>query len=339
MPAKGIHLILLCVMITLAGGCDNVAFGGLQFEVRSPPGGEEEGVGEAETVMVADSSSLPLDLGPVLYLVETSSDSRATILPIAEVAPNGYTPFPDPGNLVTRFPRGRLHAGAEFAIFLQGTRVGTFISDGTVESDEAACLVRPRGGGRVELQPELGAHRRFLAMAKEDLPVSAIAPFPGIVEDFPMRNGSVEAFQTVIRETGATWPPSIPTIRQHIQPIVLDAQGNTGIAASFVYEGTLAVGAASQQTYGIFLTAVPGPDGYRPIVAWYQKNSSGGKAFPRLVGAHDVRGIGTSDMILEVFGEEEKWFAVLGADVGGWRSLYHDPCAAIPAPETLRTFP
>jgi len=339
MHAKGYRLLLLCVMITLAGGCDNVAFEGIQVELRPPPGsmselGSEEG--EAPSV---ESGPSPLELGPILYIVETLGGSRASILPIAELGAEGYRSLPDLPDLVVRFPLQRLEGGEEFTLFTQGVRVGTFISDGMIEADASACLLRPRGAGRVEVRPEAASHRRFLAMRRGDVPgEDPTEAFEPVVEDLDFRNGSVDVARRVMQATGAFGPESISGIRRNIQPIDLGDGRGFALAATFVYEGTLVVGVAPPEAYSVFVVGEKGETRYEPIVGWYQRSGGGGKAFPRLMAAHDVRGSGVPDLILEVFGIQSRWLSILGEGASGWQLLYQDACAEVTAPESLRSF-
>jgi hypothetical protein len=287
-----------------------------------------------------DLGTTPLELGPVLYVVETLGDSRASILPIAELGSDGYRALPDLPDLIQRFPLERLEGGEEFTLFIQGTRVGTFIANGTVEADSSACLVRPRIEGRVELLPEAATHRRFLAVPRgtvqEAVPTGTFRP---VVEDLPFRNGSVEAARRVMQAAGAFGPESISGIRRSIEGVVLGEGRGRAVAATFVYEGALRIGEDPAEAYSILVVAEEGETRFEPVVGWYQRAGSGGKAFPRLLAAHDVRGSGLPDLVLEVFGEEARWLAVLGASETGWELLYQDACAQVSTPESLRVFP
>jgi hypothetical protein len=160
-----------------------------------------------------------------------------------------------------------------------------------------------------------------------------------VVEDHTFRNGSVEAAWTVMRAVGAYGPETISGIRQNIQGIELGEGRGRSRAATFIYEGTLGIGEAPSEAFSIFVVASEEESRFMPVVAWYQREGSGGKAFPRLLAAHDVRGSGVPDLILEVFGEEARWLSILGDGETGWQFVYQDPCAQVTTPETLRVFP
>jgi hypothetical protein len=164
-------------------------------------------------------------------------------------------------------------------------------------------------------------------------------PFEPVVEDLDFRNGSVEAARAVMQAAGAFGPTSISGIRRNIQPIDLGPGRSLALAATFVYEGGLSVGTVPPEAYSIFVVGEQGESRFEPVVGWYQRSGGGGKAFPRLVAAHDVRGTGVPDLILEVFGEESRWLSVLGEGETGWQLLYQDACAEVVTPESLRAFP
>lgn len=340
MYAKGVRLILLCVMITVAPGCDNVAFGGFRVELRPPPGSGSDTLPEGDGAVAVDLGPTPLDLGPVLYIVETSGDSRASILPIAELAPEGYRSLPDDPDLVARFPLERLEGGEEFSLFLQGTQVGTFIANGTVSADSSACFTRPRIEGHVELLPEAASFRRFLALEMGDSRgIGPVEPFEPVLEDLDFRNGSVEVARRVMQANGAIGPESISGIRRSIQGISLGEGRGRALAATFVYEGTLALGEDPPAAYSVFIVAEERDERFATVLGWYQRSGSGGKAYPRLLAAHDVRGAGFPDLVVEMFGEEVRWLAIAGEGETGAGLLYQDACAEIDTPESLRVYP
>jgi hypothetical protein len=330
------------VIITAATGCDNVAFGGIQVEVRPPPelpGGEPE---TAETEGVEAPLS-PVDLGPLAYLVERREGSGAVILPIAELVGEEYRPLPDTTEVprfLARFPLGRWDSGSEFVVFSQGVRVGTFVTDGTSGVDVSTCLTRPSGGGQIELRPEAASQRRFIALAKTSPSVAdSLAAFrSGLGVDAALRAAALNLAQRVIPEMDVLWPASIPDIRRDLQAVVLARGGPPGLAVSYVFADSLVVGPSVPSAYGLFILAESEDDGYNPLFAWYQRYDDG-KAFPRFVAAHDVRGAGAPDALLEVFGESEHWLALVGLRDEEWEILYEDGCGVEVDITGLRTFP
>lgn len=343
MRAKRFPLSTVAVMITLVTACDNVDFGGVRVELQAPvhaPAAVDSdtlGTAQEDTERPPD----PVELSPLLYLVQQTDASRATILPIAQMTGDGYEAVPGPEeipDLVDRFAIGRWEPEAEFSLFAQGTRIGTFIADGTTEMDHSMCQARPRGQGYIEVQPEAAGLRRFLA-----LPQPAGAPrdpwvsIPRFEEDATLRDASLNLAQRLIPQLGVLWPPSIPEVRRDLQPFRLGRDGPSALAVSYVYGDRLITGAPNPRAYSLFILAEEGDTRYEPMVTWYQRASSG-KAYPRFVGAEDVRGVGSPDAVLEVFGQSDRWLAVLGKEDDDWSLLYRDECGEPAARGAIRTF-
>lgn len=346
MHTKGFPSFLVPVMIIACTGCDNVEFGGFQIELQAPTPAE----GMPTQIELPDSLPVPLSpiaTGPVLYLVERGEGSTATLIAVAALSEGLYEPLPDDEeipDIVERFAIGRFERATEFILLSQGVRAGTFIADGTRQPDRSTCRLRPSAGGRVEIRPEATGERRFLAVAKADLSAwgieSAAAPAarpssPGAATLDP---GSVVAAQIAIPAMDIPWPPSIPGARRDLQPLDIDTVESGGLAASFVYGGDLSVGPAVPVAYSLFLASAPVGNRYEPIVAWYQRAGPDGKAFPRLLGAHDLHQEGSPDLLLEVFGEEARWMGLLGTREGEWSMVYEDPCGVPAARRGIRTF-
>jgi hypothetical protein len=339
MHTKGFVLLPALVMIIGVWGCDNVQWDGVDVELRSPPERTPEPAPTAEDEAPALT---PLDLGPILYLVDRGQGSTATVTPVAQLGPRGYLSLPDPDDtpdLVERFPLERWEAGTEMILLSQGVRVGTLTLDGSLFPDDTTCRLRPGTGGRVELLPEAAGQRRFLALRKEDFPeMPGPGDFPGLQDSFELRAGTLNVARLLIPQVQAPWPPSIPEIRRHHASFPLP-EGETGLAASFIYDGALEVGDAPPLAYSLFFLAREEGGAFRPMVSWYQRVRESGKAFPRFVEAYDVRGVGTHDVLLETFGDESRWFTILGERGGPWEVLHQDSCG-LPIPSgALRHHP
>ncbi|MEX0856207.1 MAG: hypothetical protein WD056_01440 [Gemmatimonadota bacterium] len=346
MYAKGFPSFLVLVMIIVSSGCDNVEFGGFQVELRPPA----PAVAPLVEVVEADTAGVPvvpLDLEPILYLLERGDGSAATLTAVAQFTEEGYIPLPDPDetpDFLTRFSAGRLDPGTEFDVLARGMRVGTFLADGTVGLDESTCLIRPSAGGLLELRPELEGEQHFLALVRSDAPVgdslgsSRAAPTPVAPGNAALGAASVTAAQIVLQEMNIPWPASIPQARMDLQPLLTGAEGPMGLAATFVYGGTLGIGPVPAVAYGLFIVADLGATRPEPIVAWYQRSGADGKAFPRLLGAQDLYATGRPDLLLEVFGTDTRSLAVLGARDDDWSMLYEDPCGAPAARGGVRSF-
>jgi hypothetical protein len=346
MHAKGFPSFLVPVMIIASSGCDNVEFGGFQLELQAPAPAQ----GMPTQIVLPDSLPTPLapiQTGPVLYLVERSEGSEASLVAVASFTDEGYEPLPDVEEvpeMVERFAIGRFEPATEFVLLSRGARAGTFIADGFATADETTCRLRPSASGRVEIRPEASGERRFLAVAKDDLfavgleSAAESVPIPGSPGMATLGPGSVTAAQIAMPAMNIPWPASIPGARQDLQPLVFDGGATQGLAASFVYGGEMDIGPEVPVAYGLFIASAPVGTRYEPIVAWYQRVGQDGKAFAQLLGAHDLQQAGAPDLLLEVFGEEARWFALLGTREGDWSMLYQDPCGVPAARGGIRTF-
>lgn len=336
MRHKGFSLpLILIVMLTVPSGCDNVEWAGTEFELQSPPpppGALDEEVDPEE----AEEPELePVSSGPLIYLVEQGEAGMGTLLPVAEVTDEGFAPLPDPAEtpeLVDRFPLNRWDAGTEFVILGQGSRLGTFVADGTVRLDERYCLARAAGAGVLQLRPDAVEMTRFLAVRRNDLDsLPAALPFhPATPLTDEIRNASLDGARSLIPERNIPWPPTVLGIRRRIDAFS-DGTGHRMLAASFVFGDDLVVGAPEPLGYSLFLVSREDPDdGFIPIFSWYQRADAGEKAFPGFLASHDLDDSGRETLLLEVFGEDAQWLALLGGLEEGGTISYQDPCGVDP---------
>jgi hypothetical protein len=332
----------LAVIITALPACDNVSFGGIQLELRPPELTEDAAAAAAVVPDQAEGDEPtiePVDLGDLIYIVERGEGSSATILPVAIVDSDGYEPVPDLEeipDLIERFALGRWEAGVELPLVAHGRRVGTFVSDGTTVEDDSTCRIRPRGAGHVEIAPEAAVLDRLLAVDASRAPVrEAWTPLARFEEDEDLRAGSLNIAQRLIPTLGILWPPSIPEARRDLQPFAPAPGDASGFAASYIYGDRLAVGPTNPRAYSLFVLATAGETRYEPLMTWVQLAPEG-KAYPRFVGAHALRDSIAPDVVLEVFGEADRWFTVLGIEDEEWSVLHVDECGQPPA--GIRTF-
>jgi hypothetical protein len=342
MHAKGFSLLLVVVILTLTAGCDNVEWSGAEVALRPPPEVEvpqPPDAGEEGTERPLD----PIRLGPLLYLVERTGADQARITPIAIRSDDGYEALPDPAgdpDFFERFPLERWEAGTEFVLFGQGERVGTFISDGTSMADESFCLPRATGQGVLELRGGLPPVDRFLALRRSDLDTvpSALGSHRFVEMNDDLRNASLDAARTLITRLSIPWPPTVLGIRERIDAYA-DAEGRLSVVASFVFGDELEVGVPEPTAYTLLVVTREDEDGeFVPVFSWYQREDSGGKAFPGFLAGHDVRGSGTPDLVLEVFGRDARGLAILDTTSEDWAMAYLDACAPAPASGALSTY-
>ncbi len=341
MRNNGFPLLFGIGIITLVTACDNVGWGGVQVEVRAPESlSGADSAAEAEAP--ADLSSTPIETGPLLYLVERVDGASASLTPIAQRGDEGYLPLPDLNetpDLMARFPIERWEPGSEFVLFDQGTRVGTFVSSGLTSGDELGCTVRPMAAGFVELHPSADASRRFLAFRKDDPgPAHLPGSYPGHQVTANLRAGSLAVSGAVIPRVEAPWPPSVQGAQQDLS-VISFGDGTLGFATSLLFGDRLEIGVPEPLGYSILAIGHRGSGTFQPLWSWYQRADRGGKASPRFAAAHDVRGTGEPDLLLEVFGAEARWWAIAGVGAAGWELVYQDACGTPAAEGSTRSYP
>ena len=331
MFSKGfLPFLIWFVMLTATAGCDNVAWGGSEVRLQPPPPAPGTEVEEAEEE--EEETLEPVALGPLVYLVErTGSGGDAVILPVAERRGAVLAPLPDPAetpDLVERFPLGRWEAGTEFVVFDQGLPAGRFISRGTSEADDRFCLARARGDGVLQLRPEALPRERFLALRSDEVDriLAPQVPLPRFEVTDAIRNASLDAARSIIPRRQIPWPPTVLGIRRRID-IFGHPDGSRGLAASFVFGDDLVVGRPERLGYSLFLVAREEEGTFTPVFSWYRRADAGPKAFPGFLAAHDLRREGEMDLLLELFGEEDRWLAILGREgTDPTGIVYQDPC-------------
>ncbi len=331
MRHKVFALVHTVLILTALSACDNVEWGGvdLAMEASSDPS-RWNVAGDSETT---EEFMEPLELGPVLYMVDRRSE-EAVALPIAELSNGEYRPLPSEGEVrdfEERFIHQTLAPGDELVLFHQGRRAGTFLTDTAREPDGSYCRARPRVQGDLELREGAASAQLFLALAKGDHPPFHHAPY-GPMTVSEEDDSLADALATrLLTRVEAPWPPSVPEIRRNVQVLPLGQPERNAIAGSFIYDDVLEVGAAPSLAYSLFFLAAEGAEevGYETLWYWYQRQADGGKAWPSLVGSIAWSPEGEAeDAVLEVFGEDTSWFAVVGTRDGTWDLLFQDPCAA-----------
>ncbi len=343
MRDKGFPLFAVGLILTLAPGCDNLHWGGVQVELRSPPAPPSALVADEEPED-EERPPEPLALGPMIYLVERSG-AEARFVPVALWEGGEYAPIPDVGetpDLLPRFPLERWEEGTEFVLMDRGMRAGTLVSDGSVEADSTWCRARPAGRGMVELRPGAEGAQVFLAVRKGDVGLEAgpssrplvPLPHPGQGTAANRQAAALSVARFVLPRAQIPWPPSIPDILRETRSLTLE-DGGEGLAASFVFGGELSVGTVAPAGYGLFALARREGDQWQPVWTWYQ-TARQGKAFPRLRAAALLRDEGEPDLLLEVLGTEARWLAVAGEREGEWGLRYQDDCGVTPASGALR---
>lgn len=349
MQRKEVLWLFVWLLTWALVGCGEVTWGGASVELMLPDSRRAAaGADLREEVLDLEDASLePLDLPPFLYWVFADAEGAA-ILPVAAWEAEAWSPLSEDRiepRFLARFGAGRLNAGTEFVLFRGGQRAGAFISDGTVVEDRSTCLARPRGGGALELRQGMGGEIGFLALRRDDWAGADLVHAAGVdgppsetVAGDELARRALAGARYTLERGGIPWPPSLPDALRDVQTLTLrDRTAAMGVSLSF--GGDLSVGRVSGSGYGVFFIAGVNSDGlWTPRWSWYQTTRQG-KAFPRMVAAGTPRASQDPLLLLEVFGERDRWLVLLGEDSAGtWDIRYMDPCGASVPPSATRSW-
>lgn len=319
--------LLLAVILTAPSGCDNVTWGGTEVRLQGP--GEQARAPApaptAEEPATAPAEGMPT--GPIL-LAGTRSGDTVTLVAVAEVQGarlveiRGDTTAPD---FLEKFIDARLAPGTDVVLFSEGARVGHMaVSDAHV--DAGFCAPRAAVTGIVEVVPEAAQTRRFLALADGAASSRPYTPFRMHDDDYDQRVASLGFASDAIRELGAAWPPSVLEARADIQAFRLPERSGSGFAATFLYGDRLSVSAPGTSAYALFVMGTQDQAGYRAAFRWYRRAQDDGKGAPRYFDHLDWNGDGNSEILLDVFGADHRWFAALAQRNGAWVRSFQDSC-------------
>jgi hypothetical protein len=155
------HLLAIAGILTGATGCDNVAWGGADVELRPPPTAAPDSTAGATAGSDSPAAEPAPPTGPVL-LAGTREGARGTFVVVGEVDGDALQPPDASPEGVERVQRIAA-VGSRWTLFAEGVRVGTFLADAAGQASEY-CSVRPTLSGTVELVPTAGEAERFLAL-------------------------------------------------------------------------------------------------------------------------------------------------------------------------------
>lgn len=319
------HLLAISVILTVATGCDNVAWGGIDVQLRGPPESEESAASSSDS---ADADSVTKVPGPILLAGEREG-RRASLVLVGELLADGLNPFPDPAFPEDAARLEELSApGSEWILFSEGVRVGRVFSD-TTEPAEEYCGSRVRMSGVVELVPDAAASQRFLAMPAADAGEMTYGPFAQHQHVYDQRVASLSIAGEAIPRYGATWPAGgMLDIRDHIQAFQLRDAAEPWIAATFVNQDQLAIASPGQGAYGLFVIGRPVGTEYVEAFTWYRSVEAQGKGVPRYHDHLDWDDDGAGEILLDVFGANRRWFAALDRQDGQWVRSFEDMCGS-----------
>jgi hypothetical protein len=317
------HLLAIAVILTVATGCDNVAWGGIDVELKRPPVSE---TAEAVVDSVIDTGPVNID-GPLL-LAGVRDGQRAAFALVGEVLSDGVHSFPAaefPGD-TARLAR-MTAVGSEWILFSEGVRVGRVTVD-RVAPASAFCGTRQELSGVVELAPAASEATRFLALPAVDARERPFGEFRQPDQTFQQRVASLNIGGDLLRGVGATWPADTLRYARHdIQSFRIGAD-RPFFAATFMYQDALEIRRPRQGAYALFFIAEEQGGAYREEFNWYRSVATEGKGAPRYFDHLDLDDDGSDEILLDVYGSERRWFAVLSRTDGSWRRTFQDPCGS-----------
>jgi hypothetical protein len=80
--------------------------------------------------------------------------------------------------------------------------------------------------------------------------------------------------------------------------------------------------------YSLFVMGDATSGTYEISYMWYRLAESQGKGVPRYLDHIDWNGDGSEEILLEMFGSEDRWFAGLARQDGGWVRSFEDSCSS-----------
>jgi hypothetical protein len=319
------HLLAITVILTVASGCDNVAFGGIDFELKPPPVSGTEPTAEAS----ADQQGTPENVAGPILLAGVRDGLRGDFVVVGEVLPGELQPFPHPDFEDDLDRLGELTAaGSEWTLFAEGVRVGRLIVD---ESSPATgyCGSKTTVSGVVELISGAASAEKFLALPSSDASAWPYGDYEAIAHDYYHRVSTLTIAAATIREEGATLPPlGVLEARDDVRAFQLRDVPGEAVAATFMHADELAVGSPGQGAYSLFVIAQGRDTTYVETYSWYRSVEAEGKGAPRYFDHLDWDGDGTDEVLLEVLGSDRRWFAALSQNDGSWARTFQDSCGS-----------
>ena len=317
-------------IVVMATGCDNVSWGGIDVSLK-PPGTDSA----ATTAREAESAeeleeSLPAPPERLFLFLATRTEGTAVLTPIGEIEGGTLSALPReeevPG-FRAQFAQERMAPGARFILFAEGTRVGTLTVGDDPPTESPYCLARAQVEGTVELVPGASGAQRFLALAHRLGETFGYGSYRSHTHNYDQRVASLNMSASLIPQVGATWPSSLLDIRRDIQVFALNGEDPPVVAATFVYQDQLRQQPAPNNAYSLFVLGQDRGAGYQPVFFRYRHVGEQGKGAPRYLSRLDWDRDGQEEILLDVFGEETQWFAVVGRRGNRWQTVFEDPCA------------
>jgi hypothetical protein len=324
------HLLALALIITVAPGCDNVGWGGIDLDIGPPPESAPQPVVEEEP---EEATPAPLPpIGPVL-LAGVRDGERADFVVVGQVDADALRPFPDSASARDLDQLAEVSApGTEWIVFSEGVRIGRLIVE---RSGPAAdfCGSRMAISGIVEVVPPAAGAERLLALPAEHASTRPREAYAEIAHVYEQRVATLSIAGEAIPRVGARWPAlGVLDARGHIQAFQLRNTMGQSVAATFLVDDVIGVAPPGAGAYSLFIIGQQVGNQYREAFTWYRDAQAEGKGVPRYFDHLDWNNDGTDEVLLDVFGATDRWFATLSRRDGAWVRSYEDPCGG-PSPQ------
>lgn len=311
-------------IITAAFGCDNVSWGGMELRLEGPP---------SDTLNSAADSLQPgvqptPELGRLLFAGTRQGDS-ALLVPVAAFSDSGLSPLPSGERgeeAAEKLLEERLRPGAEMILFHQGVRAGTAVIQGPGEISREFCSPRAQVLGLLELVPGAVEAQRFLALEGPLSRERAYGSFPAPVETRAHRIAAQNLAGEALNQIGARWPGGLQNIRQDLQVVPLPTSEAPVVVASFLFQDNLEVSDAPEDAYSLLILGEPRRNEWNRTFTWFRPVNVEGKGAPRFFSHLDLDGDEAHEILLEVFGAESRWWAILDREGSAWTVALQDPC-------------
>jgi hypothetical protein len=147
------------------------------------------------------------------------------------------------------------------------------------------------------------------------------------------RNAAQNLAGEALNQLRAQWPQGLQNIRQDLQVFQLPEGQAPSVIASFLFQDQMAIGPAPLGSYSLLILGEPRGNRFERTYTWYRRVSEEGKGAPRLFSRMDWDQDGEDELLLEVFGEESRWWAAVDRIDGWWTLSFQDPCGAPVAPD------
>jgi hypothetical protein len=221
-----------------------------------------------------------------------------------------------------------MSVGSEWILFAEGVRIGRLRADeaGVVRE---TCTPRASVSGIVELVPEASGAERLLALPAEHAAARGYGEYEAFQRDYDQGVASLNIAGEVIPRVGAPWPDQgTLAAREDIQAFQMQGMSGQAVVASFVHRDRLEIAPPGQGAYTVFLMGLPSRGGYEEAYAWYRAVDIDGKGAPRYFSHLDWDGDGDSEILLDVFGSNRRWYAGLAERQGTWVRTFQDACGS-----------